>query len=96
MPGSDLAEDPAEPTERVAEPAAKQWSLEEVSRWITEVGNGRLAYLVGSFEENGVDGELLLDLSSEDACAELGVKHIHRKMLLREVDKLREPNDFTQ
>ena len=56
----------------------------------------RLAYLVGSFEENGVDGELLLDLSSEDACAELGVKHIHRKMLLREVDKLREPNDFTQ
>ena len=27
----------------VAEPAAKQWSLEEVSRWITEVGNGRRA-----------------------------------------------------
>jgi hypothetical protein len=42
---------------------------------------------VESFEANGVDGELLLDLSNE-ACDELGVKHLHRKMLLREVDKL--------
>ena len=38
---------------------------------------------------SGVDGELLLDVDSDGACADLGVKTVHRKMLLREIDKLR-------
>ena len=38
---------------------------------------------------NKVDGELLLDVDSDGACADLGVKTVHRKMLLREIDKLR-------
>jgi hypothetical protein len=70
-----------------ASPPAKLWSEGEVIRWLMDVAGGKLAYLIDSFESNGVDGELLLDLSNE-ACDELGVKHLHRKMLLREVEKL--------
>ena len=57
-------------------------------KWITEVSHGRLAYLGETFAENCVDGEVLFDIS-EDNCEDLGVKNIHRKMLIREINKLR-------
>ena len=70
------------------EPSAKLWTQDEVVKWITQVSQGRLAYLRESFAENCVDGEVLFDISEEN-CADLCVELSHRKMLIREIEKLR-------
>merc|ERR1712118_117664 len=79
---SDSAED------EVVEPSAKLWTEDEVVKWITQVSQGRLAYLRESFAENRVDGEVLFDINEEN-CADLVVDLSHRKMLIREIEKLR-------
>ena len=74
------------------ERSAKLWTQDEVVKWITQVSQGRLAYLRESFAENCVDGEVLFDIlgpRSEENCADLCVELSHRKMLIREIEKLR-------
>ena len=70
------------------EPSAKLWTQDEVVKWVTQVSQGRLAYLRESFAENCVDGEVLFDINEEN-CADLCVELSHRKMLIREIEKLR-------
>ena len=70
------------------ERSAKLWTQDEVVKWITQVSQGRLAYLRESFAENRVDGEVLFDINEEN-CADLVVDLSHRKMLIREIEKLR-------
>ena len=81
-------EEPSQPAEGSEEAKAKLWSQDEVVKWITEVSHGRLAYLGETFAENCVDGEVLFDINEEN-CADLCVELSHRKMLIREIEKLR-------
>lgn len=70
-----------------AEPAAKQWSCEDVGVWLARLG---LQQYVDTFAENAVDGSALLDdIGEQELLGDLGVKGLHAKKLLREINKLR-------
>lgn len=58
---------------------AADWSLEEVSRYLNFLG---LGHIEEKFKENAVDGAMLVELSEEDLCKELGLLKLQAKKLL--------------
>merc|ERR1712096_154946 len=70
-----------------AEPPAMSWDCEQVGAWLVTVA---LEQYAESFRGNGVDGPTLLnDVNEEEAKTDLGLKGLHAKKLLREINKLR-------
>lgn len=85
-------------TQRVAEYAAKfsasppvgpvtEWTVEGVCSWLRSLGTAYNKY-VRSFASNGVNGQLLLELT-EDFLRQLGVDGLHHVKILLEVSLLR-------
>jgi hypothetical protein len=68
---------------------AANWTPEEVGLWIKGIGKKFEVY-VTEFEENGIDGDFLINGLTEDALSELIDKKIHRLLIWRKVLKLRQ------
>ena len=76
------------PTTRVQNrnPNVALWSIATVGSWLLELNLGE--HLV-AFRDAAVDGDMLLDLTNEDLLA-IGVAHpMHRKKVLKRVERLR-------
>eukprot|EP00435_Cladocopium_sp_Y103_P040787 s1432_g11.t1 len=58
---------------------AADWSMEEVSQYLQFLG---LGHIEEKFKENAVDGAMLVELSEEDLCKELGLLKLQAKKLV--------------
>ena len=60
---------------------AESWTVAQVSSFLQQLSLGHLAPI---FEENGIDGQLLCELSQEDLMQNLGLKPLQaRKVMSR-------------
>ena len=60
-----------------------QWSVDDVAVWLSAIGLGAHA---GPFQENAVDGSLLLTLSQGDFTSDLGLTNLQAKKAMNELD----------
>lgn len=74
----EIVEKPKVKVECPPGPAAC-WSLDEVSQYLDFLG---LRHIEEKFKENAVDGAMLVDLSEEDLCKELGLLKLQAKKLV--------------
>jgi len=64
--------------------SVSSWSSSDVSSWLAEKG---LSMYSSRFRQENVDGDILTnDLTEDIAISDLGVKRLHAKKLMREVD----------
>ena len=56
----------------------------QVVQFITDLGLGHISE---KFRENAVDGQMLLDLSEEDMCAELGLQKLQARKVVQRLPK---------
>ena len=69
---------------------ASNWSPQEVAWWLDSIDFGQHAR---KFHEDSVDGSILLnDIDQTVLTHEFGIKPLHVKKILREIDKLRKAN----
>lgn len=64
--------------------AAGQWSMAEVSQYLEALGLGQLK---PAFEENAVDGEMLVGLSEEDLVSELGCTKLQARKVMQRLPR---------
>ncbi|XP_065209042.1 NAD(+) hydrolase sarm1-like [Planococcus citri] len=68
------------------------WSPEDVQNWITQVG---FSELVSKFEENRIDGDLLLRMTEESLDKDLQMTNgIQRQRFIRELQNLKKIADY--
>ncbi|CAE7491816.1 Sarm1 [Symbiodinium pilosum] len=65
----------------------KSWTVDDVSRWLEQSGFQKFAE---DFREQGVDGEVLLTLTSEELKDEFGMKLGDRKKMMERIENLKE------
>jgi len=66
---------------------AEEWSVKEVCYWLTTI---HLDKYIKSFHDQIIDGSILLrDLDDSMLINELGIKRLHVKKILREINKLK-------
>jgi len=69
------------------------WSSEDVKEWVKQIG---FAAYSDSFTESQVDGDLLLQLTEEMLCDDIGLgKAILRKRFMRELSLLKKMADYS-
>ena len=72
----------------MAAQCASSWGVAEVKDWLQRKGHGHLS---DAFEEQGVDGETLLELNNDDLKNDLGVARLpDRKKVLKLIEELKE------
>ena len=81
---------PEEPRKASAMPTRDDvmgWSEEQVSDFVGGLGKALASY-TGTFADNGVDGAMFLQLSTEDL-EDLGISsNLHKKKILTEIAKI--------
>jgi SAM domain (Sterile alpha motif)/SH3 domain/PH domain len=71
----------------VLEKPTREWNVADVCSWLRIVD---FELYVSKFDENKVDGDLLLELEEDDLVTELGItKSLHRKRMIKKIDKLK-------
>ena len=68
--------------------SVSEWSADQVGDFIAGLGKALAQYRT-AFVDNGVDGSLFLDLTSDDL-ADMGVSsNLHKKKLISEIAKIK-------
>lgn len=66
-----------------------QWTAEDVAKWVSSLGNWTQGY-DKHFQDEGIDGNLLLSLSESDLEKSLNIKvSFHRRTFIKEIETLR-------
>lgn len=69
------------------------WSSEDVKEWVKQIG---FATYCENFTESKVDGDLLLQLTEEMLCDDIGLRNaILRKRFMRELSELKKMTDYS-
>ena len=67
----------------------EEWSTEDVALWLRSLGKKIESY-AEEFEENGIDGDFLFNVLTQETLSELVEKKIHCSLIWRKVTKLRD------
>lgn len=64
-----------------------------MKEWVNQIGFGEYSH---SFTESKVDGDLLLQLTEEMLCDDIGMRNaIHRKRFMRDLSLLKKMTDYS-
>ena len=68
------------------------WMLEDVQKWLEHIGMDKY---FANFEEMGVDGYLILDLTEDDIEVELKIKtKLHRRKIIKAINVLKKYREY--
>lgn len=67
--------------ESAVEPAVSSWTNHHVMQWLLTLG---LQHHIGKFEANGIDGTRLLDMSTSQELATIGITDQHERRLIKQ------------
>jgi len=70
-----------------------QWTRHHVGAWISSLA-ANIAKYAQTFEDNGIDGQILLEITQEDIedlvnAEVVGYKKLHRRVILGKIKRLR-------